>query len=52
MSENPPTANNWQMAPECLATSGNITAAWHFGSTAKGRYQPGTDIDIGVLFAR
>lgn len=52
MFENPPTPNNWQMAADCLAASGNLTAAWHFGSTAKGSLRPGADIDIGVLFVR
>lgn len=52
MSEAPPTAHNWQMAAHCLAGSGNVLAAWHFGSTAQGRFRPGADIDIGVLFVR
>ena len=52
MCENPPTADNWQMAADVLAASGNVLAAWHFGSTAKGRSRPGADVDIGVLFVR
>ena len=56
MPEAPPTAHNWQMAADCLAASGNVLAAWHFGSTAKANYRPGpartSDIDIGVLFVR
>jgi predicted nucleotidyltransferase len=52
MSENPPTVHNWQMAADCLAASENVLAAWHFGSTAQGRFRPGADVDIGVLFVR
>jgi len=52
MSEAPPAAPNWHMAADYLAKSGNVMAAWHFGSTAKGSYRPGADIDIGVLFVR
>ena len=56
MCENPPTAHKWQMAASCLAASGNVLAAWHFGSTAKDHYLPNparaSDVDIGVLFIR
>lgn len=52
MSEAPPTGPNWGKAADCLDKSGNVMAAWHFGSTAKGSFRPAADIDIGVLFVR
>lgn len=42
---------DWGQAEAVWATSPNVIAAWVFGSAQPGLVNPGSDIDIGVLFA-
>jgi len=46
------TAVNWQRLADCLALCEGVVAAWLFGSAQDGVVRPGSDIDVGVLFAQ
>lgn len=41
---------DWPRLEQVLATVPNVTAAWVFGSAQGGQINPGSDLDVGVLF--
>ncbi|MFN8459583.1 MAG: nucleotidyltransferase domain-containing protein [Anaerolineae bacterium] len=43
---------DWQRVEEILAAHPQVMAAWAFGSAQSGQVNPGSDLDIGVLFER
>ncbi len=45
------TALNLVAASCCLANFSNVTAAWVYGSAQAGIVNPGSDVDIAILFA-
>ncbi len=42
---------DWDRLAETLARHPGVTAAWVFGSAQTGHVRPGSDLDVGVLFA-
>jgi predicted nucleotidyltransferase len=42
---------DWSRTETVWATAPGVIAAWVFGSAQRGLVNPGSDIDIGVLFA-
>jgi len=51
MSDKQLTFDDWRHVATCLSKNDNVVAAWIFGSTIEGTVRPGSDIDMGVLFA-
>jgi predicted nucleotidyltransferase len=43
---------DWQRAEEILAAHPQVMAAWAFGSAQSGQVNPGSDLDVGILFER
>ena len=41
---------DWQRVEEILVAHPQVMAAWAFGSAQRGQVNPGSDLDIGVLF--
>ncbi len=44
------TPVEWEKIRQILARNENIVAAWVFGSARSGFVQPGSDLDLGILF--
>jgi predicted nucleotidyltransferase len=42
---------DWPLLEQLFAAAPNVIAAWVFGSAQNGQIRPGSDLDIGVLFA-
>lgn len=42
---------DWDQISRLLATVPEIIAAWGFGSAQSGSIQPGSDLDIGILWS-
>lgn len=43
---------DWQQAESVLSQHPEVIAAWCFGSAQTGLIQPGSDLDLGILFER